>query len=356
MNFIRKPRKKVRVGDLFIGGDAPVSVQSMTKTNTQDVRKTISQIKKLEEAGCEIVRCAVPNMEAAEVLAKIKKSISIPLVADIHFDYRLALKSIESGVDKIRINPGNIGDETRIRKVVEKAKEHEIAIRVGVNSGSLEKGILKKYGEVTPEAMVESALKHIEILESLNFDSIVISLKASDISRTLRSYRLLSEKVNYPFHIGITESGPLFSGSIKSAVGLGILLSEGIGDTIRVSLTSDPVEEVRVGKEILQSLGLRGNGVIMVSCPICGRCNINMEKITKEIERSLEHIKKPLRIAVMGCAVNGPGEAIEADLGITGGKREGLIYKNGEVFKKVREEDLVREFLKEVKRIVTGRA
>lgn len=355
MSVKRKRTKKIRVGNLFIGGDATISVQSMTRTDTRDVPKTIDQIKKLEDVGCEIVRCAVPDLEAAEVLARIKGGISIPLVADIHFDHRLALKAIESGVDKIRINPGNIGDETRIQQVVRKAKEREIPIRVGVNSGSLEKDILKRFGEATPEAMVESALRHIEILESLNYDTIIVSLKASNIFRTLKAYKILSEKVNYPLHIGITEAGSIFSGSIRSAVGLGILLSEGIGDTIRVSLTGDPLEEVKVGKEILRSIGLKEDGVIMISCPICGRCNIDMEKIAYEIERGLEHVKKPLKIAVMGCAVNGPGEAMEADLGITGGKREGLIYKNGEILRKVKEEDLVKEFLKEVERILVER-
>jgi (E)-4-hydroxy-3-methylbut-2-enyl-diphosphate synthase len=327
----------------------------MTKTDTRDIDRTIHQIKELEEAGCDIVRCAVPDMEAAEALARIKEGISIPLVADIHFDHRLALKAIESGVDKIRINPGNIGEESRIKKVVQKAKDRDLPIRIGVNSGSLEKDLLKRHGEASPEAMVESAFRHIDILESLNFDAIVVSLKASDISRTVASYRLLSEKVNYPLHIGISESGSMFSGSIRSAVGLGILLSEGIGDTVRVSLTADPVEEVRVGREILRSIGLKEDGVIMISCPICGRCGIDLQKIALEIEQSLEHVREPLKISVMGCAVNGPGEAVEADLGITGGKKEALIYKNGKILRKVNEENLVKEFLKEVERMLLER-
>lgn len=356
MNVKRKPTKKVQVGSLFIGGDAPISIQSMTKTDTRDILKTVHQIKKLEEAGCEIIRCAVPDMEAAEALAAIKKNINLPLVADIHFDYRLALKAIESGVDKVRLNPGNIGDESRIKKVVEKAKERGVAIRIGVNSGSLEKDLLEKYEGVTPEAMVESALRHIALLESLHFESIVVSLKTSDIDRTLQSYRFLSEKVSYPLHIGLTESGSQFAGSIRSAVGLGILLSEGIGDTLRISLTADPVQEVKVGKEILRSFGHKRNGVILVSCPICGRCNIDMEKITLEIEQGLEKVQKPLKIAIMGCAVNGPGEAKEADLGITGGKGEALIYKKGEILRKVQEEKLVKEFLKEVRRMLAEKA
>ncbi len=353
--FKRKLTKKVRVGHLFIGGDAPVSIQSMTKTDTRDVNRTIRQIKDLEEAGCDIVRCAVPDMESAEALARIKKEISIPLVADIHFDYRLALKAIESGIDKIRINPGNIGERSRIEKVVQKAKARGLPIRIGVNSGSLEKDILKKHGKVSPEAMVESAFRHIDILESLDFASIVVSLKASDISRTVASYRLLSEKTDYPLHIGITESGSMFSGSIRSAVGMGILLFQGIGDTVRVSLTADPVEEVRVGREILKSIGLKKDGVIMISCPICGRCDIDLQKIALEIEQSLQHVREPLKIAVMGCAVNGPGEAIEADLGITGGKKEALLYKNGKILRKVHEKNLVKEFLKEVELMLTER-
>lgn len=332
-----------------------MSIQSMTKTDTRDAERTIRQIKELEEAGCDIVRCAVPDMESAETLARIKQEISIPLVADIHFDYRLALKAIESGIDKIRINPGNIGEESRIIKVVQKAKERGLPIRIGVNSGSLEKDILKKHGKASPEAMVESAFRHIDILESLDFDSIVVSLKASDISRTVSSYRLLSEKTDYPLHIGITESGSMFSGSIRSAVGIGILLSEGIGDTVRVSLTADPVEEVRVGREILRSIALKEDGVIMISCPICGRCDIDLQKIAHEIERSLQHVREPLKIAVMGCAVNGPGEAIEADLGITGGKKEALLYKNGKILRKVQEKNLVKEFLKEVELMLMER-
>ncbi len=344
----RKRTKQVRVGSIIIGGDAPISVQSMTKTDTRDVRSTVRQIKKLEEIGCEIVRCAVPDRQAAEALARIKKNISIPLVADIHFDHRLAIISMMSGVDKLRINPGNIGQKDHIEEVVRVARERGIPIRIGVNSGSLERDILKKYGGVSPKAMVESALKHIGILESLDFDMIVLSIKASDIERTVESYRLLSERVSYPLHIGITEAGSSFSGAIRSSIGIGILLSEGIGDTLRVSITGEPAEEVRIGREILASMGLRKDGAVIISCPVCGRCEIDMSSIAARIEKALAHIRAPVRIAIMGCAVNGPGEAIEADLGIAGGKGGALIYRSGKKLRKVKEKNLVKEFLREV--------
>ncbi len=344
----RKITKRVRVGNIFIGGNAPISVQSMTKTDTRDVRSTVQEIKKLEEVGCDIVRCAVPDWEAADALARIKKNISIPLVADIHFDHRLAIVSMKNGVDKLRINPGNIGKRDRIEKVVRGAKERSIPIRIGVNSGSLERDLLKKYGGAIPEAMVESALRHIDILESLDFDMIVLSIKASDIERTVESYRLLSKRVSYPLHIGITEAGSSFSGTIRSSIGIGILLSEGIGDTLRVSITGQPVEEVRIGREILASMGLRKDAAVIVSCPVCGRCEIDMSRIAAQIEKKLAHIRAPLRIAIMGCAVNGPGEAVEADLGIAGGKGGALIYRSGKKIRKVKEKDLVKEFLEEV--------
>jgi (E)-4-hydroxy-3-methylbut-2-enyl-diphosphate synthase len=327
----------------------------MTKTDTRDIKATVRQIKKLEEAGCEIVRCAVPDKEAAEALGQIRKRISIPLVADIHFDHRLALISLEKGVDKLRINPGNIGERSKVEKVVQKARERGVPIRIGVNSGSLEKDILKKYGAVTPQAMVESALRHIRIMESMDFDSLVVSIKAPDIRRTVESYRLFSRKTDYPLHIGITESGSAFSGSIRSSVGLGILLSEGIGDTLRVSVTGDPVEEVRIGREILRALGLRMDGPIIYSCPVCGRCQIDMARVAARIERGLAGVRDPIRIAIMGCAVNGPGEAVESDLGIAGGKKEALIYRDGKMRRKVREKDLVKEFLREVEDFLNGR-
>ncbi|MEW5806322.1 MAG: flavodoxin-dependent (E)-4-hydroxy-3-methylbut-2-enyl-diphosphate synthase [Acidobacteriota bacterium] len=355
MNPVRKKTKKVMVGNLFIGGCAPITVQSMTKTDTRNIPATIKQIRRLEDAGCEIIRCAVPDGEAAEALREIKKKISIPLVADIHFDYRLALIAMEGGVDKLRINPGNIGERGRVEKVVRMAKERDIPIRIGVNSGSLEKDILKKYGEVNAEAMVESAMRHIAILESLDFGSIVISLKASDIQRTVASYRLLSEKVEYPLHIGITESGSSFRGAIKSSIGLGILLSEGIGDTLRVSITGNPEKEVEIGLEILRSMGIRQDGAFIVSCPVCGRCEIDMTGVAAEIEKSLSRIRKPVRIAIMGCAVNGPGEAMEADLGIAGGKEEALIFRKGTIIRKVKERDIVEEFLREVEDFLKDR-
>lgn len=350
MNIVRNETKKIRCGNIYIGGDSPISIQSMTNTDTRNISDTVSQIKRLEEAGCEIVRIAIPDMEAAEAVSQIKKSISIPLVADIHFDYRLALKCVENGVDKLRINPGNIGDIDRVKQVVYKAKEREIPIRIGVNAGSLEKSLLEKHG-VSAEALVESAMTHVRILEGLDYDKIIISLKASDVKLTFDAYNLLSQQVNYPLHIGITEAGTIWRGTIKSAIGIGTLLLNGIGDTLRVSLTGDPVEEVKVGKEILQSLGIRRFGINYISCPTCGRCQIDLEKLTDRLEKELSHVDSTITIAVMGCAVNGPGEAREADLGIAGGKNSALLFKKGEIIRKVPEEELVNAILEEVHNI-----
>lgn len=323
----------------------------MTNTDTLDVNATVKQIKALENAGCEIVRLAVLNQDAADTLKKIKKRIKIPLIADIHFDYRLAIKAIEKGVDGLRLNPGNIGSKERVKEVVKAALERHIPIRIGINAGSLEKDILEKYGHPTPEGMVKSALRHIRILEELDFFDIKVSLKASDTWKTVKAYRLLAKKVDYPFHIGITEAGTVFSGTVKSSVGLGILLAEGLGDTLRVSLTSDPVEEVRVGWEILKSLKLRQRGVNIISCPTCGRIKIDAIKLANEIEKRLSHITKPINIAVMGCVVNGPGEAVESDIGIAGGDGVGLLYIGGKAVKKVKERDIVDTLIKEVERI-----
>lgn len=348
MSYTRKKTRAVRCGNVIVGGDNPISVQSMTNTDTRDAEKTIAQIKRLEEAGCDMVRVAVPDMEAAENIGKIKAGINIPLIADIHFDYRLALKAIEEGIDGVRINPGNIGDIDRVRQVVEKCKEKGIGIRIGVNGGSLEKHLLEKYGEPTAEAMVESAMGHIKILEDLDFHDIVISLKNSDIFRTVEAYRLMSERVDYPLHIGITESGSVKRGTIKSAIGVGSMLMDGIGDTLRISLTGDPVEEVHVGKEILRSLGLLNDRIKIISCPTCGRTQINLIEIADEVEKRIGNMEKDITVAIMGCVVNGPGEAREADIGIAGGKGEGLLFKKGEVIKKIPGDMLVEELIKEI--------
>ena len=348
----RRHSRQIKVGSLLIGGDAPISVQSMTNTDTCDVSATISQIKRLQSAGCELVRVAVPNIKSASVIGEIKANISIPLVADIHFDYRLALKAIEQGIDKLRINPGNIGDKEKIKMVVESAMKNGVPIRIGVNSGSLEKDLLEKYGHATPEAMVESAMRHVKILEEFGFYDIVISLKASDPLRTIETYRLISDRVDYPLHLGVTEAGTVFAGSIRSAVGIGVLLSEGIGDTIRVSLTDDPVQEVRAGYEILKSLGLREHGVTIVSCPTCGRTQIDIIKIAKEVEARLSDIEKPIKVAVMGCVVNGPGEAMDADIGIAGGKELGLLFKKGKKVRTIPEEQLVNVLVDEVRKMI----
>ncbi len=333
------------VGKVAIGGDAPISVQSMTKTDTRDVSSTIRQIKKLEKAGCEIIRVAVPDMEAANVLPQIKQKIKIPLVADIHFDYKLALKAIDSGVDKLRINPGNIGAKWKVKEIVKTATERKIPIRIGVNAGSVPRDILAKYRKVSAKALVEAAARHIKILEDLNFRDIVISVKAFDVPTTIQAYELIAEEKNYPLHLGITEAGLPQSGAIRSALGIGLLLAQGIGDTIRVSLTGDPVEEVRVGQEILRSLNLRDYGPIIISCPTCGRCEIDIISLTKKVEQKVKNTNAPLKIAVMGCVVNGPGEARYADVGIAGGKGYGLLFRKGKIIGKVKEKDLIKTLL-----------
>jgi (E)-4-hydroxy-3-methylbut-2-enyl-diphosphate synthase len=347
----RKSTKQITLGNLKIGGNAPVVVQSMTKTDTRDVPSTVSQIKRLEAAGCEAVRVAVLNIEAAKAIKFIKKRIKIPLIADVHFDYRLALEAMANGADGLRINPGNIGSKLKIKEIVTAAKERGIPIRIGVNAGSLEKDLLRRYKHPSAKALVESAGRHIKILEDLKFTSIKVSLKASDVMKTVEAYRLFSKKFRYPLHIGISEAGPAFSGTIKSAVGLGILLSEGIGDTIRVSLTADPVEEVKVAYEILKCLHLRQIGPEIISCPTCGRCQIDIKGIVAKVEAKLADIKKPIKVAVMGCVVNGPGEAREADIGIAGGKGMGILFKHGKIVKTLKEKDLFNFLIKEIKRL-----
>jgi len=352
MKIIRRKSRQIRVGDVLVGGDAPVSIQSMCNTDTRDVDATTAQIGELEASGCDIIRVAVPDREAAAALAAIKKAIRIPLIADIHFDYRLALQSIEAGVDGLRLNPGNIGDSRRVEAVVRAAGEREIPIRIGVNAGSLEPELWEKYGGPTAEAMVESALNHVAILEKLDFSRIKISLKASDLGRTIDAYRLIADQTDYPLHIGVTEAGTFLPGTVKSSVGLGLLLAEGIGDTLRVSLTDDPVQEVRVGREILRSLGLREGGAVMVSCPTCGRCEIDLIGLAREVESKLEGMKHPIDVAVMGCVVNGPGEAREADVGIAGGKGVGLVFRKGKIVRKVPEADLARTLMEEIAKVV----
>lgn len=337
----------------MVGGDAPVSIQSMTKTDTRDIEATVSQILDLEKHGCEIIRCAVPDHHAAEALPSIKKRVNIPVIADIHFDYRLALTVLDGGVDGLRLNPGNIGTRARVEMVVLRAKDKGVPIRIGVNGGSLERNILDKYHGPTPDGMVESALRHVSILEKLGFYDIKISLKSSDVLSTVSAYRKLAEKVDYPFHLGITEAGTTRSGTIKSSVGLGILLADGLGDTIRVSLTGPSIDEVFVAKKILSSLGMRKGGIDFVSCPTCGRCQIDMIPIAEKVEKELMFVKEPLKVAVMGCAVNGPGEAKEADLGIAGGKEGGLIFKKGKVIKKVSVDNLCNELILEVKKMLS---
>lgn len=347
----RKKTKEVKIGRMRIGGGQPVCIQSMCNTDTRDVEATVKQILALENAGCELVRVAVPDMAAADAIGEIKKKIHIPLVADIHFDYRLALRVMELGIDKVRINPGNIGDEERVRQVVTMAKEKKIPIRIGVNSGSLEKELLEKYGGVTPAGLVESALKHVRILEKYEFYDIVVSIKASDVPFSIEAYRLLSEAIPYPVHVGITEAGTPYVGTVKSAVGIGTILAMGIGDTIRVSLTGDPVEEIRAAKEILKSLGLRKFGPELVSCPTCGRTQIDLISIANEVERRCQGIQKNIKVAVMGCVVNGPGEARDADVGIAGGKGVGLLFQKGEIIRKVPEEKLVDALMQEISRL-----
>lgn len=346
--FHRKDTRPVKVGDVTIGGNDQVIIQSMTTTKTEDVEATVAEIHRLEAAGCQIVRVACPNMEAAEAIKEIKKRISIPLVADIHFDYRLALKAIEGGVDKIRINPGNIGKRERVEAVVKAAKERGIPIRIGVNAGSLEKRILEKYGYPTADGMVESALYHIRILEELDFHDIVVSLKASTVPLAIEAYEKAAQTFNYPLHLGITESGTLFSGTVKSAAGLGAILSRGIGSTIRISLSADPVEEVKVARELLKAFGLVSNAATLVSCPTCGRIEIDLIKVANEVEQYISKLNVPLKVSVLGCAVNGPGEARDADIGIAGGRGEGLLFRHGKVIRKVPEETMVEELKKEI--------
>ncbi len=345
----RDNTKTVQIGDRVIGGGHPVLIQSMTNTKTEDVAATVKQVQALTAAGCDIIRCAVPTMEAAKALTEIKKQITIPLVADIHFDYRLAIAAIEAGADKIRINPGNIGDDEKVRAVVMAAKERNIPIRVGVNSGSLEREIVERDGGVTPEGIVESALRQTAVIEDMGYDNLVISIKASDVMFCVQAHRLLVQKTNYPLHVGITEAGTLYSGNIKSSVGLGIILSEGIGDTIRVSLTGDPLEEVRTAKLILRTLGLRKGGIEVVSCPTCGRTQIDLIGLANQVEKMVEDIPLDIKVAVMGCVVNGPGEAKEADIGIAGGKGVGLLIKKGEVVRKVPEAELLSVLREELK-------
>lgn len=337
----RKETKQIRIGDVWIGGGNKIAIQSMTNTKTEDVESTVEQIHRLERAGCEIIRCAVPTMEAAKALGEIKKQIHIPLVADIHFDYRLAIAAIENGADKIRINPGNIGSKDRVQAVIDKAKEFRIPIRVGVNSGSLEKPLLEKYGGVTAEGIVESAMDKVHMIEEMGYDNLVVSIKSSDVLMCVKAHEEIAKVCPYPLHVGITESGTLLSGNIKSAVGLGIILNQGVGDTIRVSLTGDPVEEIKSAKLILRTLGLRKGGIEVVSCPTCGRTKIDLIGLANQVENMVADIPLDIKVAVMGCVVNGPGEAREADIGIAGGIGEGLLIKKGEVVKKVKEEKLL---------------
>ena len=351
----RRLTRQLEVGKVKVGGAAPIAVQSMTNTKTSDPVATLEQINRLAEAGCDIVRCAVPDMAAAEGLKTIVAESPIPVIADIHFDYKLALAAIEAGVDGLRLNPGNIGGNDRVAAVVEAAKKRNIPIRIGVNAGSLPKDLLEKYGHPTPEALVEAAWRHIRILEEMDYKNIKISLKAHDVPLTLAAYRLMASQCDYPLHVGITEAGTVNSGIIKSAVGIGTLLAEGIGDTIRVSLTGDPVREVKVGFEILKSLGLREYGPTLISCPTCGRTQINLEKLALEVEKRLAEISEPITVAVMGCVVNGPGEAREADVGIAGGINEGLIFRKGEVLKKVAEADIIDELFAEIDKILLER-
>lgn len=351
----RRPTRQIHIGKVAIGGGAPISVQSMTNTKTTDTEATVAQIRALQAAGCDIVRLAVPDMEAARNLGNILRQVTVPLVADIHFDYKLALEAIHQGIHALRLNPGNIGGEEKVKAVVEAAKEAGIPIRIGVNAGSLDKKILKKYGGVTPEALVESAMEHVRILEALDFHDMKISLKAHDVPLTIAAYRLMSQTVDYPLHLGITEAGTVNTGIIKSAVGIGALLAEGIGDTFRISLTGDPVVEVRVANEILKSLGLKEYGPTFVACPTCGRTSIDLPAIAAQVEEKLRDIEEPIEVAVMGCVVNGPGEARGADVGIAGGNGEGLIFRKGEIVRKVPEADLVNELFQEIDQILEER-
>lgn len=337
----RHKTREVKIGNRIIGGNYPIAIQSMTNTKTEDIAATVAQIQQLTKAGCEIIRCAVPTMEAAKALKEIKKQIAIPLVADIHFDYRLAIAAMENGADKIRINPGNIGSADRVKAVVDEAKSRNIPIRVGVNSGSLEKNLVEKYHGVTAEGIVESALDKVKMIEDMGYDNLVISIKSSDVMMCVKAHELIASKTDHPLHVGITEAGTLISGNIKSSIGLGLILSQGIGDTVRVSLTGDPIEEIKSAKLILRTLGLRKGGIEVVSCPTCGRTQINLIQLANQVETMVAEFPLDIKVAVMGCVVNGPGEAKEADLGVAGGIGEGLIIKHGKVFKKVPEEELL---------------
>lgn len=348
----RRNSKEIKIGNVWIGGSHPIAIQSMTNTKTEDTVATVAQILALEKAGCEIIRCAVPTMEAASALAEIKKQIHIPLVADIHFDYRLAIAAMEHGADKVRINPGNIGSADKIRAVVDTARERNIPLRVGVNSGSLEKNLIEKYGGVTAEGLVESALHQAELIEDMGYDNLVISIKSSDVFMCVKAHELIADKTSYPLHVGITESGTVTSGNIKSAIGLSLILGQGIGDTIRVSLTADPLEEISSAKQILKTLGLRKGGIEVVSCPTCGRTKIDLIGLAKQVEELVKEYPLDIKVAVMGCVVNGPGEAKEADLGIAGGIGEGLLIKKGEVLRKVKEELLLSELKAELDKLL----
>ncbi len=344
-------KRVINIGGVLVGGENPVSIQSMTNTDTRDVKSTVAQIKRLSDAGCEIVRSAVPDMEAAEAIAQIKKEIDIPLVADIHFDYKLALECIKNGIDKVRINPGNIGSRDKVKAVADAAKAKGIPIRIGVNGGSLEKDLLEKYGSPTADALVESAMRHVEILDDVNFTDICVSIKMSSVPVMIDAYRKFNQICDIPTHIGVTEAGTMRGGIIKSSIGLGTLLSEGIGNTLRVSLTADPVEEIYAAKDILKALELRKSGVTLVSCPTCGRTRIDLISIAQEVEKRLQGVDKDIKVAVMGCAVNGPGEAREADVGIAGGNGEGLIFKKGEIIRKVPEDMIIDELMKEIDKL-----
>jgi len=348
----RRKSRRIYIGSVPIGDGAPVAVQSMTNTDTRDVLATVAQIKRLEEAGCEIVRLAVPDETAADALQRIKREVSAPLIADIHFDYRLAISAIKAGADGLRINPGNIGGRDKLEKVINEAGTRDIPIRIGVNAGSLQKDILEKYGHPTPEAMVESALEHIRLFEDMDFTNIKISMKSSNVLNTISAYELLSDKTDYPFHLGVTEAGTLISGTVKNAIGIGMLLHEGIGDTIRVSLSRDPVEEVKAAYEILRALDMRHRGPEIISCPTCGRTEIDLFSIVEAVEKGLEGITASPKVAVMGCVVNGPGEAREADIGVAGGRGQGVLFKKGEVVDKFPEEELAAALIREVKKLV----
>jgi (E)-4-hydroxy-3-methylbut-2-enyl-diphosphate synthase len=349
---IKRKSRRIYIGDVPVGDGAPVAVQSMTNTDTRDAAATIGQIRRLEDAGCEIVRLAIPDDEAAEALQRIKKEVRAPLIADIHFDYRLAISAVKAGADGLRINPGNIGGRDKLEKVISEARVHGIPIRIGVNSGSLQKDILEKYGHPTPEAMAESALEYVRLFEDMDFTNIKISMKSSNVLNTIAAYEILSDKVDYPFHLGVTEAGTLIAGTVKNAIGIGVLLHEGIGDTMRVSLSRDPVEEVKAAYEILRALDLRHRGPEIISCPTCGRTEIDLFSIVEAVERGLQGITASPKVAVMGCVVNGPGEAKEADIGIAGGRGQGILFKKGEIVAKFKEEELAEVLIREVRKLV----